>query len=307
MRSVPSRHAGRASLQRANERECQGDGDGEQQYEEAEWPQEKSEVPVDGRGRRRCAAARFRRGAALQQRADARMSPFGSRGGSFRQIGAGSPKSLYFVRAWREQRRRVGQPLTAMSLCSDDPALAGDELEVRASPARGSRRRTCRSCPRPRDTRSGWGRPWRNRRERPRRRLRPCPRRPRRDRAARGASPRPVAVERLELLCEIRHLGVPGVEEEHEMRAGAGTESNRPAVASRQRHPVVRAGEHRLGQRRRAAAAPDAREARERCSARSRTRAGRRSSTPSASGRAATRGRACRSRRSPACGRSRRS
>ncbi len=48
MRCVPFPAADGAPLERANERERQGDGNGEQQYEEADRPQENGRFPSMG-------------------------------------------------------------------------------------------------------------------------------------------------------------------------------------------------------------------------------------------------------------------
>jgi len=48
MCAMSLRHSGRASLERAHEREHQCEGDGEQQYEKADCPHEKGELPSKG-------------------------------------------------------------------------------------------------------------------------------------------------------------------------------------------------------------------------------------------------------------------
>src|SRR5262249_22669134 len=90
------RRAGRASLGRAHGRERGGEGAGEQQYEKADWPHEK----VNSRRWARpsqSAVALFRRGSALQHRTIHLVSPEWVSRRNFRQIDAGSTKSLYFA------------------------------------------------------------------------------------------------------------------------------------------------------------------------------------------------------------------
>src|SRR5262245_43737341 len=87
MRPVPLRRAGVASLDRAHEREHQGEGDGEQQYEKADRPHEKNENSRRWARPSQSAAARFRRGSALQHRATVLVSPEWVSLRSFRQVG----------------------------------------------------------------------------------------------------------------------------------------------------------------------------------------------------------------------------
>src|SRR5215471_1031720 len=104
---------GRTSLEREHQRE----GDGEQQYEEAEWPQGKCELPSMGATVAECGRS-LSAWSALQHRPNRPACPEWVSRRSFRQVGAGSPKSLYFACAaltCASNCCSVGQPLAARS------------------------------------------------------------------------------------------------------------------------------------------------------------------------------------------------
>ena len=115
MWAVPLRRAGRTSLERAHKREHQGEGDGEQQYEKADGPQEKGELPSMGATVAECGRS-LSAGSALQHRTTELVSPEWVSRHSFQQIDADSAKSLYFgARTCLRSCRSVGQPFTARS------------------------------------------------------------------------------------------------------------------------------------------------------------------------------------------------
>jgi hypothetical protein len=74
---VSLRRAGCASLDRPDKREHEGKGDGEQQYEKADWPHEKGELPSMGATVAECGRSLSASGRTSAQGNEARVTRMG--------------------------------------------------------------------------------------------------------------------------------------------------------------------------------------------------------------------------------------